>query len=88
MTILKPEIATSYEAGLDMKFFNNRLGLTSLTIIARLRTRVMKVPAAAPWSGGQWVNAGLITNQGVELMLYSTMWIPKTLRSIECEYCS
>jgi len=23
---LKPEIATSYEAGLDMKFLNNRLG--------------------------------------------------------------
>lgn len=33
----------------------------------------MKVPAAAPWSGGQWVNAGLISNQGVELMLYSTI---------------
>jgi hypothetical protein len=33
----------------------------------------MKVPAAAPWSGGQWVNAGMVTNQGVELMLYSTL---------------
>ena len=32
----------------------------------------MKVPAAAPWSGGKWVNAGLITNKGFEMMIYST----------------
>ena len=38
--------------------------MTSLTI--------MKVPAAAPWSGGKWVNAGLITNKGFELMIYAT----------------
>lgn len=70
---LKPEIATSYEAGLDMKFFNNRLGFDFTYYYSKTKNQIMKVPAAAPWSGGQWVNAGLISNQGVELMVYSTI---------------
>ena len=70
---LKPEIATSYEAGLDMKFFNNRLGFDFTYYYSRTKNQIMKVPAAAPWSGGKWVNAGLISNQGVELMIYSTI---------------
>lgn len=70
---LKPEIATSYEAGLDMKFLNNRLGFDFTYYYSKTKNQIMKVPAAAPWSGGQWVNAGLISNQGVELMLYSTI---------------
>lgn len=68
---LKPEIATSYEAGLDMKFLNNRLGFDFTYYYSKTKNQIMKVPAAAPWSGGQWVNAGLIANQGVELMIYS-----------------
>lgn len=68
---LKPEIATSYEAGLDMKFLNNRLGFDFTYYYSKTKNQIMKVPAAAPWSGGQWVNAGLISNQGVELMIYS-----------------
>ena len=70
---LKPEIATSYEVGLDMKFLNNRLGFDFTYYYSKTKNQIMKVPAAAPWSGGQWVNAGLISNQGVELMLYSTI---------------
>ncbi len=70
---LKPEIATSYEAGLDMKFFNNRLGFDLTYYYSQTKNQIMKVPAAAPWSGGKWVNAGLISNQGVELMIYSTL---------------
>ena len=70
---LKPEIATSYEVGLDMKFFDNRLGFDFTYYYSKTKNQIMKVPAAAPWSGGQWVNAGLISNQGVELMIYSTI---------------
>ena len=70
---LKPEIATSYEAGLDMKFFNNRLGFDFTYYYNKTKNQIMKVPSVAPWSGGKWVNAGMITNQGVELMLYSTL---------------
>lgn len=36
---LKPEIQDSYELGLEMRFFNGRLGLTILTIKARRKTR-------------------------------------------------
>ncbi len=70
---LKPEIATSYEVGLDMKFFDNRLGFDFTYYYMKTKNQIMKVPAAAPWSGGQWVNAGLISNKGVELMIYSTI---------------
>ena len=70
---LKPEIATSYEVGLDMKFFENRLGFDFTYYYSKTKNQIMKVPAAAPWSGGKWVNAGLISNQGVELMIYSTL---------------
>lgn len=69
---LKPEISSSYEAGLDMKFFNNRLGFDFTYYNSRTKNQIMKVPAAAPWSGGKWVNAGLITNQGFEMMIYAT----------------
>lgn len=69
---LKPEISSSYEAGLDMKFLNNRLGFDFTYYSSRTKNQIMKVPAAAPWSGGKWVNAGLITNKGFELMIYAT----------------
>lgn len=69
---LKPEISTSYEGGLDMKFLNNRLGFDFTYYYSRTKNQIMKVPAPAPWSGGKWVNAGLITNSGFEFMLYST----------------
>ena len=70
---LKPEISSSYEAGLDMKFLNNRLGFDFTYYYSRTKNQIMKVPAAAPWSGGKWVNAGLITNKGFEMMIYLSL---------------
>lgn len=69
---LKPEISSSYEAGLDMKFLNNRLGFDFTYYNSRTKNQIMKVPAPAPWSGGKMINSGLIVNQGFEFMLYST----------------
>ena len=69
---LKPEISSSFEAGLDMKFFNNRLGFDFTYYNSRTKNQIMKVPAPAPWSGGKMINSGLIVNQGFEFMLYST----------------
>lgn len=69
---LKPEISSSYEVGLDMKFLNNRLGFDFTYYNSRTKNQIMKVPAPAPWSGGKMINSGLIVNQGFELMLYST----------------
>ncbi|MCD8043837.1 MAG: SusC/RagA family TonB-linked outer membrane protein [Tannerellaceae bacterium] len=69
---LKPEISSSYEGGLDMKFFNNRFGFDFTYYYSETKNQIMRIPAAAPWSGGQIVNAGLISNKGFELSLYST----------------
>lgn len=68
---LKPEIKTSYEAGLDMKFFGNRLGFDFTYYSSTTKNQAMLVDASAPWTQ-QWVNAGKISNRGVELMLYGT----------------
>lgn len=68
---LKPEIKTSYEVGLDMKFFNNRLGFDFTYYNSNTKNQAMLVDASAPWSQ-QWINAGKITNTGVELMIYGT----------------
>ena len=69
--MLKPEIKTSYELGLDMKFLNNRLGFDFTYYYSVTRNQSMLVDAAAPWSQ-QWVNAGKILNRGIEMMVYTT----------------
>ena len=69
--MLKPEIKTSYELGLDMKFLNNRLGFDFTYYYSVTRNQSMLVDAAAPWSQ-QWVNAGKILNRGVEMLVYTT----------------
>lgn len=68
---LKPEIKSSLEAGLDMKFLSNRLGFDFTYYWSSTKNQAMLVDASSPWSQ-QWVNAGEIVNQGVELMVYST----------------
>ena len=68
---LKPEIKTSYEVGLDMKFLENRLGFDFTYYYNTTKNQAMLVDASAPWTQ-QWVNAGKINNTGVELMLYGT----------------
>ena len=68
---LKPEIKSSFEWGLEMKFLENRLGFDFTYYYTKTKNQAMLVDASAPWSQ-QWVNAGKITNKGVELMLYGT----------------
>lgn len=68
---LKPEIKTSYEVGVDMKFLANRLGFDFTYYTSNTKNQAMLVDASAPWTQ-QWVNAGRITNSGVELMVYAT----------------
>lgn len=67
---LKPETKKSYETGLEMKFFNNRLGFDFTYYHNDTRNQAMLVDTSAPWTQ-QWVNAGCITNRGYELMLYA-----------------
>ena len=53
---LKPEIKTSFEWGLDMKFFDNRLGFDFTYYNTKTKNQAMLVDASAPWTQ-QWVNA-------------------------------
>ena len=68
---LKPEIKTSYEVGLDMKFLQNRLGFDFTYYYNSTKNQAMLVDASSPWSQ-QWVNAGKINNKGIEFTLYTT----------------
>ena len=68
---LKPEIKSSYEVGLDMKFLQNRLGFDFTYYYNTTKNQAMLVDASSPWSQ-QWVNAGKISNKGIEFTLYTT----------------
>lgn len=61
---LKPEISSSYEAGLDMKFLNNRLGFDFTYYYSRTKNQIMKVPALLPGVEVNGSMPGLITNKG------------------------
>lgn len=66
---LKPELTNSIEAGLELKLFNNRLGLDLTYYNNRTKNQIMQVPLAVS-SGytSRWMNAGEISNKGVELV--------------------
>ncbi|WP_343668146.1 SusC/RagA family TonB-linked outer membrane protein [Chitinophaga sp.] len=67
---LKPEKTTSYEAGLQLQFFHNRLGLDATYYYSKGTDLIVQSPIAGT-SGFQFVtlNAGSIRNNGVEVTL-------------------
>jgi outer membrane receptor protein involved in Fe transport len=67
---LMPEETHSYEAGLDLKFFNNRWGGDATYYYSLSDKQIMSVDLA-PTSGysAKRMNAGEIENKGVELQL-------------------
>lgn len=70
---LKPELTKSFEAGLDMKFFGNRLGfdLTLYKSNTVNQLLFLGLPMASGYSR-QYINAGDIENRGLELQLMAT----------------
>ncbi|WP_316812638.1 SusC/RagA family TonB-linked outer membrane protein [Pedobacter heparinus] len=70
---LKPELTTAQEFGLETKFFNNRLGLDFTWYNSNSKNQLLAVtlPAGSGWSG-QYINAGNIKNDGIELTLNGT----------------
>lgn len=67
---LKPEISTSWEVGADVRLFNNRLGFDFTYYNEDTKNQILPVPTVQ--SSGydlRLINAGLITNKGVELMV-------------------
>jgi TonB-linked SusC/RagA family outer membrane protein len=70
---IKPEITTSYEVGLELGLLKNRVHLEGTIYSNRSKDQIITVPIAA--SSGyttQTLNAGLITNKGVEVLLRGT----------------
>ncbi|MEZ4948826.1 MAG: TonB-dependent receptor [Saprospiraceae bacterium] len=67
---LKPEILTSYEAGLDVRFFGNRVGLDATYYYTSSENQILAIdiPNTTGYTS-RVINAGEITNQGVEVML-------------------
>lgn len=67
---LKPTMTSSYELGLEMKFFNNRLGL-DLTYYDQVSKNQIIGLASSSTSGYNYrlINAGEIQNRGIELAL-------------------
>jgi len=67
---IKPEITTSYEVGLELGLFKNRVNIEGTVYTNRSKDQIITVPIAA--SSGyttQTLNAGLITNKGVEVLV-------------------
>lgn len=69
---LKPEISTSYEAGLDIRFLKNRIGLDLTFYNSITKNQIVQVPMN--WSTGYsaaFLNAGEVRNRGVEVVINS-----------------
>lgn len=67
---LKPTRTRSFELGTNLKFFNGRINFDATYYTSKSRDQINIVPA--PISSGfakQLINAGLITNKGLELLL-------------------
>jgi TonB-linked SusC/RagA family outer membrane protein len=64
---LKPELTTSKELGLDIRFFQNRVGIDFTWYRSNSKNQLLKVPLPSP-SGfsQQFINAGNIQNTGYE----------------------
>ncbi|BDD05743.1 SusC/RagA family TonB-linked outer membrane protein [Aureibacter tunicatorum] len=70
---LKPETTESFELGLDLRFLQDRIGLDATVYSSRSYDQIIPVQTSAA-SGFvyKYINAGLMTNKGVELMLSGT----------------
>ena len=67
---LKPTMTSSYELGLELKFFNNRLGLDLTYYNQTSKDQIIGL-ASSSTSGytSRLINAGKIQNKGVEIAL-------------------
>lgn len=70
---LRPEITTSQEVGLEMKFLNNRVGFDVTFYSSNSKDQILPIKVS-PTTGysSKWVNAGEIANKGIELGLNVT----------------
>jgi len=67
---LKPEISTSWEIGADLRLLSNRVGIDFTYYNEDTKNQIL--PVETVQSSGydvRLINAGLITNKGIEIML-------------------
>ncbi|KQC00630.1 SusC/RagA family TonB-linked outer membrane protein [Pedobacter sp. Hv1] len=68
--LIKPSFANSFEVGLDLKFFKNRLGMEFTYYNQQNKDQIIDLSVSGASGFDQTVvNAGLIENKGVELTL-------------------
>ncbi|MEO6313728.1 MAG: SusC/RagA family TonB-linked outer membrane protein [Chitinophagaceae bacterium] len=70
---LKPEIVKSYEAGIEARFINNRIGFTFTYYKSNSYNQLLRLdlPPASGY-GSKYINAGNIQNKGIELVISGT----------------
>jgi TonB-linked SusC/RagA family outer membrane protein len=68
-TDAKPEIISTFEFGLDWRFFNNRLGIDFTYYDINSQDQFIQIIAPIEDYTNFFVNAGEITNKGVEITL-------------------
>lgn len=70
---LKPEITSSWEVGTNLQFLNNRLGVDFTYYNNISRNQILPVPVSSAFGYETKVlNAGEITNKGIELIVTGT----------------
>jgi hypothetical protein len=70
---LRPEKSNSSEAGLELKFVNNRLGLDVTYYNVNTIDQIMRVPVSSTYGyTSKMINAGQIKNSGIEMIFYAT----------------
>lgn len=78
---LKPEIATSYEGGLDVTLFKNRLNFSATYYILENSNQIFttQLPPSSGYNSKN-INAGLVRSRGIELSLGGTPIQSKNFR--------
>jgi TonB-linked SusC/RagA family outer membrane protein len=67
---IEPSFAHSYEAGMDIKFFQNRIGLDITYYEQKNKNQIINLNVSGTSGyGSAVINAGLISNRGIEFSL-------------------
>jgi hypothetical protein len=78
---LKPEMVSSWEVGLDLRMFRNRLNLDVSYYNSKTTNALAQMPvSAATGVDNVFTNAGSIRNQGVEISATGTLIRTKDIR--------
>lgn len=78
---LKPEITSSWETGLDLRLFGDRLGADVTVYSAITKNQILSLPSDIVTGFSQrTINAGNVRNEGIEVVLSGTPVISNDFR--------